>query len=181
MLQLPTRPCTSELATFEAEISSEILNSLHNNDPIIHVIASWEGDRQWLQKKNNEHPQKLLCLSKLLPVRIFVKREYLCEYKKIFVSKVGWAKQGIRKDAHTHCVETILEILGRFLVFPTIKFISFSILFFVKNFHTTVSQKQKIIQVQIKILRNKTLQTISTKPGLSMRIEKRKVYSMILQ
>ena len=58
--------------------------------------------------------------------------------RRIFVSKVGWAKQGIRKDAHTHCVETILEILGRFLVFPTIKFISFSILFFVKNFHTTV-------------------------------------------
>ena len=119
-------------------------------------------------RKNNEYPQKWLCFSKLLPVRIFVKREYLCEYKKIFVSKVGWAKQGIRKDAHTHCVETILEILGRFLVFPTIKFISFSILFFVKNFHTTVFWKQKIIQVHFKILRNafqnKTLQSISTKP-----------------
>ena len=138
MLQLPTRPCTSELATFEAEISSEILNSLHNNDPIIHVIASWEGDRQSLQKKTTNTQKNDFFFSKLLPVRIFVKREYLCEYKKIFVSKVGWAKQGIRKDAHTHCVETILEILGRFFVFPTIKFIPFSFLFFVKNFHTTV-------------------------------------------
>ena len=116
-------------------------------------------------------------------MRIFVKREYLCEYKKIFVSKVGWAKQGIRKDAHTHCVETILEILGQFFVFPTIKFIPFSIFLFAKNLQTklTVFQKQKIILVHFKILRNKTLQTISTKPGLSMRIEKRKVFSKRLQ
>ena len=109
-------------------------NSLHNNDPIIHVIASWEDHQHWptnnVAQNNNqtlkyESPTKPFLIFWILesgrskfvseiPKNICQRRgEYLWEDKKIFVSELGWwANSRIRKGASpTPCwLQTISEI-----------------------------------------------------------------------